>query len=55
MKKKYGFVLKELDTGGGFAIQYTIDKPAPPFSSFAEALTKTIKTECKRLNLCCLG
>ena len=51
MKKKYGFVLKELDTGGGFAIQYTIDKPAPPFSSFAEALTKTIKTECKRLKL----
>jgi len=51
MKKKYGFVLKELDTGGGFAIQYTIDKPAPPFSSFAESLTRTIKTECKRLKL----
>ncbi len=51
MKSKYGFVLKELDTGGGFAIQYTIDKPAPPFSIFAEALTKTIKTECKRLKL----
>jgi len=51
MKKKYGFILKELDTGGGYAIQYTIDKPAPPFASFAEALTSTIKEECKRLKL----
>jgi diaminopimelate decarboxylase len=51
MKKKYGFILKEMDTGGGYAIQYTIDKPAPPFTSFAEALTSTIKEECKRLKL----
>jgi diaminopimelate decarboxylase len=51
MKKKYGFILKELDTGGGFAIQYTIDNPAPPFASFAEALTSAIKAECKRLKL----
>jgi diaminopimelate decarboxylase len=51
MKKKYGFILKELDTGGGYAIQYTTDKPAPPFASFAEALTSTIKEECKRLKL----
>ena len=51
MKKKYGFTLKELDTGGGFAIQYTVDKPAPTFASFAEALTSTLKAECKRLKL----
>ncbi len=51
MKKKYGFILKELDTGGGFAIQYTVDNPAPPFASFAEALTSAIKAECKRLKL----
>jgi diaminopimelate decarboxylase len=51
IKKKYGFMLKELDTGGGFAIQYTVDKLAPPFSVFAEALTGTIKAECERLML----
>jgi diaminopimelate decarboxylase len=51
MKKKYGFILKELDTGGGYAIQYTVDNPAPPFASFAEALTSAIKAECRRLKL----
>ena len=51
MKKKYGFELKELDTGGGFAIQYTVDKPAPSLAAFAGALTSTIKSECARLKL----
>jgi diaminopimelate decarboxylase len=51
MKKKYGFILKELDTGGGFAIQYTVDKPSPNFSVYAEALTSNIKAECERLKL----
>ena len=51
MKKKYGFELKELDTGGGFAIQYTVDKPAPSLAAFAEALISSIKSECARLKL----
>jgi diaminopimelate decarboxylase len=51
MQKKYGFELKELDTGGGFAVQYTLDKPAPPTAVFAENITSTIKNECKRLGL----
>lgn len=51
MKKKYGFELKELDTGGGFAIQYTVDRPAPPLATFAEALTSAVKSGCKKLGL----
>ena len=51
MKKKYGFELKELDTGGGFAIQYTVDRPAPPLSTFAEALIGAVKSECEKLRL----
>ena len=51
MKQKYGFDMKELDTGGGFAIQYTLDKPAPPFAAYAELMTATIKAECSRLKL----
>jgi diaminopimelate decarboxylase len=51
MRKKYGLELHELDTGGGFAVQYTLDQPAPPFAAFAEQITATIKTECKRHGL----
>ena len=51
MRKKYGFELKELDTGGGFAIQYTLDKPAPSTAFFAENITSTVIEECKRNKL----
>jgi diaminopimelate decarboxylase len=51
MRKKYGFELKELDTGGGFAVQYTLDKPAPPTAAFAEKITSTVINECKRNKL----
>jgi len=36
MRKKYGLELQELDTGGGFAVQYTLDQPAPSIAVFAE-------------------
>jgi diaminopimelate decarboxylase len=48
MRKKFGLELKELDTGGGFAVQYTMDKPAPPTAVFAEDITSTIIRECER-------
>ncbi len=51
MKKKYGLELKELNTGGGFGVQYTLDKLAPPTATFAEKITSTIIKECKRLGL----
>ena len=51
MRKKYGLELKELDTGGGFAVQYTLDKPAPPTAVFAEHITSTIIKECKKNGL----
>ena len=51
MRKKYGFKLKELDTGGGFAVQYTLDKPALPTAVYAERITSTIIKECKRNKL----
>lgn len=51
MQKKYGLKLKELNTGGGFAVQYTIDKPAPPTAVFAEKITSTIIQECKKYGL----
>ena len=51
MRKKYGLELKVLDTGGGFAVQYTLDQPAPAIAVFAEQITTTIKNECGKLGL----
>ncbi|GAF71671.1 unnamed protein product, partial [marine sediment metagenome] len=51
MKSKYGFELKELDVGGGFAVQYTVDSPAPPVSEYAEAIIATVTEKCGEHNL----
>ena len=51
MKQKYGFELKELNIGGGFAIQYVLDSPAPPIAVYAEAIASKIIGKCQELHL----
>ena len=51
MKNKHGFELKEFSIGGGFAVQYTLDNPAPPISVYAEAITAKIRSHCRKLGL----
>lgn len=51
MKQKYGFELKELNIGGGFAVQYTLATPAPPVSAYAEAIAPAIISKCRELGL----
>ena len=51
MKRKYGFELKELNVGGGFAIQYTLDSPAPSIAVYAEAIASKIISKCRELEL----
>ena len=51
MKRKHGFELKELDVGGGFGVQYTLDSPATPISVFAEAITSSVVDGCRELGL----
>ena len=51
MKKRHGFELKELDIGGGFAIQYTRDMPAPSVSTYAEVITARVIGKCRELGL----
>lgn len=51
MKDRYGFELRELSVGGGFAIQYLLDSPPPPVGDYAEAITTTLLEQCSRLNL----
>ncbi len=51
MKRTRGFELSELDIGGGFAIPYTLDCPAPPISAYAEVITSLIRDRCRELEL----
>ena len=51
MKRKHGFELEELNIGGGFAIQYTMDSPAPPISTYAEAIVSKMVSKCRLLKL----
>ncbi|MEE9583110.1 MAG: diaminopimelate decarboxylase, partial [Dehalococcoidales bacterium] len=51
MKLKHGFELEELNIGGGFAIQYTLDRPAFPISVYAEAIVSKLLSKCRQLKL----
>ena len=51
MKARYSFEISELNIGGGFAIQYTLDTPAPAVSFYAEAIASRIIARCRELGL----
>ena len=51
MRQKYGFELRELNIGGGFGIQYTLEATPPPISTFAELITTEIINRCRELKL----
>jgi len=51
MKAKHGWEIKELNIGGGFAVQYTRSQPAPPLASYAEAITSRVTEGCRALAL----
>lgn len=51
MKRRHGFEMAELDVGGGYAVQYTLDAPAPPLYYYAAALTSRVTTECEKYGL----
>ncbi|MCK4369289.1 MAG: diaminopimelate decarboxylase [Dehalococcoidales bacterium] len=51
MKQKHGFETGELNIGSGFAIQYTLDSPAPPIAAYAEAIASAVKNKCQELGL----
>ncbi len=51
MRKSYGFELKELNTGGGFDVKYTLEENPPSFGEFAEKITSTIRKECSKWHL----
>jgi len=51
MRQRNGFELRELNVGGGFAIQYAVDFPAPPLSAYAEAIASRVIDKCRELDL----
>jgi diaminopimelate decarboxylase len=51
MKQKYGFDLEEMDIGGGFAVQYTLDSQVPEIGFFADRITERLVERCKALRL----
>jgi diaminopimelate decarboxylase len=51
VKQKHGFEMGELDIGGGFALQYDVDSPAPPISAYAEAIASRVTAKCRELGL----
>ena len=51
LKQKYAFELKEFNIGGGFAVQYTLDSPAPDISYYAGIIASELVKHCNKLNL----
>jgi len=50
-REKYDFELRELDIGGGFGVQYTLDNPMPEIGFFAERITERVVSCCASLSL----
>lgn len=44
MREKHGFELREFSPGGGFAIPYTRDDPAPDVAYFARAIAEAVQS-----------
>jgi diaminopimelate decarboxylase len=51
MARKYGFELEELDIGGGYGVQYTLDDQVPEIGLFADKITARLVERCKDLRL----
>lgn len=51
MRRRHGFGLAEFSPGGGFAVQYVEDQPAPPASAYAEMIVGSLRRACARHDL----
>jgi diaminopimelate decarboxylase len=46
MHARHGFALREFSPGGGFAVQYLTEQPAPPIAAYAEVIVDTLRRAC---------
>ena len=48
MRQTYDFELAEFSPGGGFAVQYVEEQPAPPAAAYAEMIVGSLERACAR-------
>lgn len=51
VKEKYRFITKELNTGGGYGIQYAGDQERKPLSYFTDPIVEEIERQIKKYDL----
>lgn len=51
LKDEYGFITKELNTGGGYGIHYSGSEERKPLSYFTDAIMKELEEKCKEHEL----
>lgn len=51
VKDEYGFVTKELNTGGGYGIHYSDDEKRKPLAYFTDSIMEEIEEKCKEYAL----
>ena len=51
VKNRYNFDVKELNVGGGFAIQFVPEEPRPPYSYFLEPIMERIEEFSKEIGI----
>ncbi len=51
MKQQHSFIMREFSPGGGFAVQYLVEKPAPPIADYAQSIVDALHQSSKRLGL----
>lgn len=51
VKEKFGFQLSEFSSGGGFAVQYTLDSEVPAIADYAQAITGKLNSLTSLLEL----
>jgi len=51
MKGRYGFEMREFSPGGGFAVQYVEEQPAPTVAEYAETIVSALRDACRKHGL----
>jgi len=51
LKDDFGFIAKEINTGGGFGIYYTKNDSVKPLKYYTDSIMKAIEDKCKELEI----
>lgn len=51
LKEEYGFITKELNTGGGYGIRYSGDEERKPLAYFTDAIMEELRSNCTEYKL----